>query len=61
MVKNMKNNLLGTQKKQSQFQKCEILKLWKLKVFKHLEFQNLKNVLPHIKCGKFYMMYWTKL
>ncbi len=51
------NNVSGTLKKQSIFLKCGILKLWGFKVctFKNLEFQNLKNVLPHIKWGKMYM------
>jgi hypothetical protein len=44
------SNLLDTFKKNSQFQKCEILKLWKFKVctFENSEFQNFKSALPHI-------------
>jgi len=34
------NNLLDTLKKHSQFQKCEILKLWKFKVCTHLKIHN---------------------
>ncbi len=44
------SNLLDTLLKNSQFQKCEILKLWKFKVctFENSEFQNFKSALPHI-------------
>jgi hypothetical protein len=44
------NNLLGTLKKHSQFQKCGILKLWKFKVctFEIWKFENFKNALPQI-------------
>ncbi len=43
------NNLLDTLKKNSQFQKCGILKFWKFKVctFEILDFQNFKGALPH--------------
>jgi hypothetical protein len=44
------NSLLDTLEKHSQFQKFAILKLWKFKVctFENSNFQNVKNVLPHI-------------
>jgi hypothetical protein len=44
------NNLLETLKKNSQFKKCGILKLWKFKVctFENSNVQNFKSVLPHI-------------
>jgi hypothetical protein len=42
--------MLNTLKKNSQFQKCGILKLWKFKVctFENSKFENFKSVLPHI-------------
>jgi len=44
------NNLLVTHKKHSQFRKCEILEFQNFKIctFKNLEFENFRNVLPHI-------------
>jgi hypothetical protein len=37
------NDLLDTLKKKSQFQKCEILKLWKFKICTHENYVNIQN------------------
>jgi len=68
--KNMSdNNLLDTLKKHSQFQKCEILKLWKFKVCTHLKIHNFttSKVFYQIWMGynvhdvlKIYSLYYIK-